>query len=174
MVKVFTKQFNARMLSKRIKRVKGVKEASFVEIKPYTYLGMVRTSSCPCSKTPLPYFNLLNIRYGDDGKLYWSFLFATRSELYQFLKQLEDKNIRYVIHEVVRVSDAWAISEKQTIVLEKALKSGFYETPRRATLRELSRELRISPRAVSDILRRVHKKLAIQAVETENLNNGLK
>ncbi|HID04339.1 MAG TPA: hypothetical protein EYP20_00885 [Aigarchaeota archaeon] len=170
-VKVFTRMFDGKTLARRVKGVKGVKEASFVEVKPYIYLGIVKTLSCPCSKTPLPHLNLLNIRYGEDGKLYWSFLFASKGEFHDFLRELDERKINYTIHEITRVSEAWAISEKQTIVVKKALESGFYDTPRGTTLRGLSQELRISPRAVADILRRVHKKLALQAVEAENLNS---
>jgi len=171
-VRVFTKRFNARSLARAVKRVKEVKEASFVAVKPNTYLGIIKTLECPCAKISLPHFNLLSVKYGDDGKLYWTFLLSGRDELYTLLKHLDARNVEYTIHEVVKVSDAWALSEKQTIVLEKALKLGLYDNPRRITLTGLSNELNISPKAVSEILRRAHRKLVIQAVEAEHLNNG--
>lgn len=51
------------------------------------------------------------------------------------------------------------LSEKQLEVVELAMKAGYYDEPRQATLSDLSDELGVSPSAVSQRLNAVEHKL---------------
>ncbi len=165
MVRIHAPSWNSLSLSRFIQRVNGVKEASFTEIKPGIFVGLVKTTACPCSKTPLPYLNLLNVSSSDDGYLYWTILVNDNKELNDILNSLEKQGVRCTLCSVEKVREAWSISARQAMLLEEALKAGFYDNPRRVTLKELADNFNISPRAVSEILRRAHKKIIHQTLE---------
>ena len=171
MVRVAAPRWSASELARSVQGAKGVREASFTEVGPDIFLGIVKTSNCPCSKTPLPRLNILSISTGDDGELYWTILVNNHGELHEVLGQLDRMGIRCVLCEVERLREAWAISAKQAMLLERALRSGFYDNPRKVTLKELAESFNISPRAVAETLRRAHKKIIHQALEIGQVQN---
>ena len=167
MVKVSTEDHDAETLSRTVMSVKGVKEARFTQLRQNTFMGIVKTNNCPCSKTPLPRLHILNISSAEDDELYWTILVSNHDELHNILKHLDQQAINYSVCSIERARDVWSITHKQAQLLEKALRSGFYENPRRVTLKELADTFNISPRAVAESLRRAHKKIIHQALDIE-------
>lgn len=60
------------------------------------------------------------------------------------------------------------LTESQHETLVSALEHNFYGIPRDVTLSDLANELGVSHQAVSERLRRSHRKLAMQAIEESN------
>lgn len=85
---------------------------------------------------------------------------AEREKVDRFLAELEAKNINFKIITISQYQYERLLTSRQTKLLEMLYKSGYYEVPRRISLTELAKQLRISPSALSESIRRLHKKIA--------------
>ena len=75
------------------------------------------------------------------------------------IKAFSSLGIRYSIKKVTRYRSKGILTEVQERALLIALKSGFFDYPRKVTLEELARSIGVSPSTLSEILRRGLKRL---------------
>ncbi|MDJ0269185.1 MAG: helix-turn-helix domain-containing protein [Aigarchaeota archaeon] len=170
LVKVKSPNCGSEQISRAVRKVPTVQDATFTEIRPNVHFGIVKTSLCPCSSTILPHFNLINAVDNGDGGLRWTFLVDNEKSLKQLSEYLDNNGIDYQIEEAIKIEDSWCLTEKQEQVIRAALELGFYDIPRRVGLKELAKLFNISPRAVSEILRRAHRRIIIHALETHQVS----
>jgi len=85
---------------------------------------------------------------------------AEREKVDRFLDELEEKEIKFMIKKIGQYQHERLLTPRQTRLLERLYKSGYYEVPRRISLTELAKSLKISPSALSESIRRLHKKIA--------------
>jgi predicted DNA binding protein len=101
----------------------------------------------------------VNVR---EGYAYWR-LIATRERIDELLTLFDQKQIKY---ELLRIGNApYDISDdknklslEESEVLDRAIKLGFFEVPRKISLEELANELGKSKSALSVMLRKIIKK----------------
>ena len=146
-------------ISKKIKRLPYVRSVKTASLGGNTYLFMVKTINCPCRSTTLAEHNLVEVSMRDDGLMRWVLLLDSHKSLRKLLKILEDSGLEYEIEKIQHRMENIILTQRQREVLELAYRLGYYDIPRRITLEELSEILDISPRAVSEILRRAEKKI---------------
>ncbi len=77
-----------------------------------------------------------------------------------FLDDLEKKRIKFKIKSIGRYHRKDLLTKRQKEVLKTAYKAGYYKIPRRISLSDLSKQFIISPSALSELLRRIHGRLA--------------
>ncbi|MEM4311024.1 MAG: helix-turn-helix domain-containing protein [Nitrososphaerales archaeon] len=148
----------------------SVKRAKFMTLNPSIFLGMVTTKFCPCSSTLLPYYNHLKITSEDRNRLRWTLLINGSKALKKLTKSLEDKSIDYKIEEIREVKyKEYILTAKQEQLIRAALELGFYDVPRRIRLRDLAKVFNISPRALSERIRRAHKRIILIFLNSESL-----
>jgi predicted DNA binding protein len=94
-----------------------------------------------------------------DGKGHIT-LIGERKDIDVLLERFEAQGVEFTIKSIGGSTANEVLSEKQKQVLVKALKVGFFETPRKVSLTTLAREFDVSPTALSEMLRRLSKKLA--------------
>ncbi|MHA1724832.1 MAG: helix-turn-helix domain-containing protein [Promethearchaeota archaeon] len=82
-----------------------------------------------------------------------------RKNIEFFLKHLETYQIQYKLITIGKYHESPILTKKQREVLKIAYKMGFYSIPRRVTLTRLAMKLKISPSALSELLRRSHARL---------------
>ncbi|TFF98041.1 MAG: hypothetical protein EU547_02685 [Promethearchaeota archaeon] len=85
--------------------------------------------------------------------------FAKRTVLDQFLEVLENKKIHYQIESIGYFHRRTLLTEKQKKVLTLAFNRGYFEIPRKITLKSLAKKLEVSRSALSEMFRRIFKKL---------------
>jgi predicted DNA binding protein len=93
-----------------------------------------------------------------DGKLEWTLL-GSDSMVKSLLKELEEEQ---VVAEVVRISkleEEEELTARQENILQIALEKGYFEFPKKLTLRQLAKVLDISPATLTEILRRGQKRV---------------
>ena len=83
-----------------------------------------------------------------------------RSKVDFFLEELDKKEIDYVMERIGYYHQAPILTPRQKEILQKAYTAGYFEIPRARSLTDLARELNISPSALSELLRRISKRLA--------------
>ena len=86
---------------------------------------------------------------------------AERSKIDQFLLKLEHKTINFSIRSIGYYHGTRLLTQKQNQILQIANKKGYYDIPRKISLSNLAKELNISPSALSETFRRIHKKISI-------------
>jgi len=146
-------------LCRKIKRLPYIQKVKAASLGKNTYLFMIKTVDCPCRSTTLAEHNLLEVTMKDDNSMRWVLLFDSHKELRKLLRILKTHGIEYEIEKIQHRMDNIILTFRQREVIELAYKLGYYDIPRRITLEELSEILDISPRAVSEILRRAEKKI---------------
>lgn len=85
---------------------------------------------------------------------------AERTKIDQFLIELESKNINFSIRSIGSYHEIELLTQRQNEILQLANKKGYYDIPRKISLSNLAKELNISPSALSETFRRIHKKIS--------------
>ena len=83
-----------------------------------------------------------------------------RSKVDFFLEELDKKKIDYVLERIGYYHQAAILTPRQKEILQKVYTAGYFEIPRARSLSELAEELKISSSALSELLRRISKRLA--------------
>lgn len=97
-----------------------------------------------------------------DGTWCFRLLFGDREAMEGWYRACSESGLRFEVESVhdptttVRSRDH-DLSEKQYETLKSALRRGFYDVPRRVTLRELAAEFDVSHQALSERLARAHE-----------------
>lgn len=85
---------------------------------------------------------------------------SDRKKVDRFLTELEQEDIKYKINRIGYYQHERLLSTRQTKMLEILYKSGYYEIPRKISLTDLAKSLNISSSALSESIRRIHRKIA--------------
>lgn len=85
---------------------------------------------------------------------------AERKKVDHFLSELEQKDIKFKIIRIGQYQQERLLSVRQSKLLEILYQNGYYEVPRKISLTKLANKLKISPSALSESIRRLHKKIA--------------
>lgn len=122
-------------------------------------------------KTTNPYLLFIVIKCGGivnfpikvrDKILSWT-LISTRKQLDDVLTLYDEKNIKYSIRQISNTptqlkENAFELSFDESKILDTAIKSGFFEVPRKISLEELASDLGLSKSWTSETLRKIIKK----------------
>jgi predicted DNA binding protein len=94
-----------------------------------------------------------------NGRLYMK-LIAERAKIDLFIANLEEHGIESVLRSIGNYKYNIFLNNKQIKTIEKALKLGYFDIPRRITLTQFANKLNISPSALSERLRRIYRDIA--------------
>ncbi|MCP4764320.1 MAG: hypothetical protein GY870_21280 [archaeon] len=87
-------------------------------------------------------------------------LVGKREEIDKILTNFEEKNLNFSIEKLGIFNYRDFLTANQKKILHIAKENGYYEIPRKISLTDLAKKLEISASALSETLRRIHKKLA--------------
>lgn len=124
-------------------------------------MGLIRTRRCSCYSAGIPFRHVLRIKEDRNGLLV-TCVFRDANELKDFIEETTVRGYRIEVQRVEHLNAERllpSLTKKQEQLLSAALELGFYEVPKRIGTRELGEMFGISPRAVSEMLRRAHKRL---------------
>jgi predicted DNA binding protein len=122
-------------------------------------VGSLKTHKCTACRTfaGADCF-LISAASKPDGKLEWTVL-GNDTVVKSLMHELEEEN---VIGEVVKISKLEGEKEltaRQENVLQIGLEKGYFEFPKKITLRQLAKTLDIAPATLTEILRRGQKRV---------------
>ncbi|UCC93583.1 MAG: helix-turn-helix domain-containing protein, partial [Thermoplasmata archaeon] len=93
-------------------------------------------------------------------RIEWKVAFSNREDLDKLIWELQETGTDV---ELVRVSnaidDGLRLTDRQLKIVEVAFKRGYYDYPKRISIRELARIFGVSTATVSEILRRGQRKI---------------
>ncbi len=153
-------------LDKIVDEVKAspqVKEAYVVQTKRGRMLGSLLTESAFCSTImrteAFCRSCFFHSRANPDGTVEWTLAFNKREALTELLDRMKKEQVEVKILKLSSVADVEKLTSHQRSLVETALEEGFFDYPRRITLRELSKKMGISASTASEVLRRAERKI---------------
>ena len=124
-------------------------------------LAIVEVQNCPgCVSLATSDVFLLSTHTTEDKRIEWKVAFSNREDLDKLIWDLQASGSDV---ELVRVSnaidDGLRLTDRQLKIVEVAYKRGYYDYPKRISIRELARIFGVSTATVSEILRRGQRKI---------------
>ena len=153
-------------LDKIVRDVKAspiVKEAYVVQTKRGRMLGSLLTESAFCGTImhteAFCRSCLFHSKSNPDGTVEWTLAFNRREALTELLDRMKQEHVDVKIVKLSSVADVENLTSHQRTLVETALEEGFFDYPRRITLRQLSKKMGISASTASEVLRRAERKI---------------
>jgi predicted DNA binding protein len=144
----------------------SVCHVEFIPLPEGGVLGQVVTSKCAACKalTGVDCF-LLSATSRTDGRVDWKLLTGGEGSLKELVDRLVAGGCEVDIRRARRPEIHRTLTERQEEILRMALQAGYYDQPKRATIKELARRARIAPSTFQEILQRAERKVMIGSLE---------
>ncbi len=140
-----------------------VKEAYVVETKRGKVIGSLLTESVLCgmlmSSNAFCRSCLFHSKAKPDGSVEWTLALTGREALTDLLDKLKREKIDVKIVRLTSVADVETLTTHQRSIVQMALEEGYFDYPRRISLRQLAKKAGVSSATVSEVLRRAEKKI---------------
>jgi predicted DNA binding protein len=122
-------------------------------------IGSLKTHKCTACKT-FAGANcfLASATSKSDGKLEWTIL-GNNTMVKSLMQQLENEKVEGRVVKISKIKDEEELTARQENILQIALEKGYFEFPKKITLRQLAAVLDISPATMTEILRRGQKRI---------------
>jgi predicted DNA binding protein len=134
-----------------------VYDVDVVKGKPGRLIGSLKTKRCTaCRIFASASCYLISASSKPDGKLEWTLL-GNDTMVKSLLKELEKAQVVAEVLKVSQLQEGDEITARQEYILQIALEKGYFDYPKKITLRRLAKTLAISPASLSEILRRGQK-----------------
>jgi len=136
-----------------------VYDVDIVKGKPGRIIGSLKTKKCTaCRVFAGANCYLVSAASKPDGKLEWTLL-GSDTMLKSLFKELEKANVVAETLKVFQIQDEEELTARQEHILQIALEKGYFEFPKKITLRQLAKTLGVSPATLTEILRRGQKRV---------------
>ncbi len=154
-----------------VKKSPVVKEAYIVESKRGRMVGSLLTKSVFCgmvmASNAFCRTCLFQSRAKPDGTVEWTIAFTGREALTELLDRLKVEKVDVKILRLTSVADVDSLTSRQRSIVEIALEEGYFDYPRRITLRKLAKKVGVSASTVSEVLRRAKRKSSPPTADQE-------
>jgi len=122
-------------------------------------IGSLKTHKCTACRT-FAGANcfLISANSKPDGKLEWTLL-GSDTMVRSLMRELEKENVAGDVVRISKLRDEEDLTARQENILQIALEKGYFEFPKKVTLRQLAKTLDVSPATLTEILRRGQKRV---------------
>ncbi len=129
-------------------------------------LGTVTTSKCvACQLLTGSDCFLVSATSRPEGWVEWDLVSSTDEALTSLIKNLEDTGCSVRILKKAKLDKNSLLTKRQEEIVRIAFEMGYYDHPRKKTLRQLSEVFGISPSTLSEIMQRGERKIVRQYLE---------
>ncbi|MBC7108715.1 MAG: helix-turn-helix domain-containing protein [Methanomassiliicoccales archaeon] len=94
-----------------------------------------------------------------DGRLEWSLLLTEKEPLQKLMKNLEKAGAEPKLIKITEISDKDALTARQEQITRMAFEKGYFDFPRKISLKQLAKSLGVSTSTLSEILRKGQKRI---------------
>ena len=150
---------NYEDLFNSIKARPDVCDVRFTPVDDGTALGVITTNTCAVCNTLEGTNCFLMDASVNESWITWKILTSDRESLKSVVKRLKDQGLEIKLHRIKEVEKSGLLTEKQEQILRIALIRGYFDYPKRISLRELAALFGISISTASEILRKGQKKI---------------
>jgi len=125
-------------------------------------IGAVTTSRCDICRilTDSDVF-LISAESKSGGKVEWTLVLSEKDVLKGILDHLKSKSVEAELIKLTKIDDKESLTERQDKITHVAFDRGYFDYPKRISLRELARMFEVSPSTLSEILRKGQRKIVL-------------
>ena len=125
-------------------------------------IGAVTTSRCDICRilTDSDVF-LISAESKSGGKVEWTLVLSEKDVLKGILDHLKSKSVEVELIKLTKIDDKESLTERQDKITHVAFDRGYFDYPKRISLRELARMFEVSPSTLSEILRKGQRKIVL-------------
>jgi len=125
-------------------------------------VGSVTTARCDICRilTDSDVF-LISAESRGSGRVDWTLVMSDKSVLKEIFDQLKTKNVEAELVKLTKIDDKESLTERQDKITHVAFERGYFDYPKRISLRELARMFDVSPSTLSEILRKGQRKIVL-------------
>jgi len=125
-------------------------------------IGAVTTSRCDICRilTDSDVF-LISAETRSGGKVEWTLVLSEKDVLKGILDHLKSKSVEAELIKLTKIDDKESLTERQDKITHVAFERGYFDYPKRISLRELARMFEVSPSTLSEILRKGQRKIVL-------------
>jgi predicted DNA binding protein len=125
-------------------------------------IGAVTTSRCDICRilTDSDVF-LISAETKSGGKVEWTLVLSEKEVLKGILDHLKSKSVETELIKLTKIDDKESLTDRQDKITHVAFDRGYFDYPKRISLRELARMFEVSPSTLSEILRKGQRKIVL-------------
>ncbi len=151
---------NMNDILNEIRSHKNVVRASFSRESDQAVMGEVIIDRCAaCMALKQSDCFMVSAKSRREGCLEWMVAGESNNAIHDLVYLLGKYKCEVQLIRISGSSDASALTMRQEEILHFAYSNGYYEYPRRISLRDLSRIFEVSPSTISEILRAGHRRI---------------
>jgi len=125
-------------------------------------VGAVTTARCDICRilTDSDCF-LISAETKSAGKVEWTLVMSDKDVLKGIFDRLKTKSVVAELVKLTKIDDKESLTERQDKITHVAFERGYFDYPKRISLRELARMFDVSPSTLSEILRKGQRKIVL-------------
>lgn len=125
-------------------------------------IGAVTTARCEICRilTDSDVF-LISAESKGSGKVEWTLVVSDKNVLKNIFDHLKAKGVEGELVKLTKIDDKESLTERQDKITHVAFERGYFDYPKRISLRELARMFDVSPSTLSEILRKGQRKIVL-------------
>lgn len=144
----------------------SVCHVDFVPLPEGGVLGQVVTSKCAaCSALTGVDCFLISAASRSDGRVDWNLITGGEGSLNELVDRLVAKGCDVEIRRARRPNLERPLTDRQEEILKMAMRRGYYEQPKRTTIKKLAAETGIAPSTFQEILQRAERKVMLASMK---------
>ncbi len=129
------------------------------------YLGRVVTSKCAaCTALDGVDCFLTSAQARSDGRVDWNLITGDEGSLKELVDRLVAGGCDVEIRKAKRPEMVRPLTDRQEEVIRMALEAGYYDQPKRVTIKDLAKQAGIAPSTYQEILQRAERKVMISSL----------
>jgi len=146
-----------------LKKINTYQQICKLDISPYKkggYLGAIVTNNCiTCQALTKSKCFLTYARNLKDAKIEWHIITGDEESLSKLINTLEMNGCSVELTSKTLLTKKNILTSRQEEIIKIAMEKGYYDYPKKISLRELSKILKISFSTLNEILHRGEKKI---------------
>ncbi len=125
-------------------------------------VGAITTARCDICRilTDSDCF-LISAETKSGGNVEWTLVLSDKDVLKSIFDRLKAKGVSVDLVKLTKIDDKESLTERQDKIAHVAFERGYFDYPKRISLRELARMFDVSPSTLSEILRKGQRKIVL-------------
>ncbi|UCE44798.1 MAG: helix-turn-helix domain-containing protein [Methanobacteriota archaeon] len=113
---------------------------------------------------------LISAQSRADGKVEWTLILSDKHVLKEIFDHLKTKEVEAELVKLTKIDDKESLTERQDKITQVAFERGYFDYPKRISLRDLARMFDVSPSTLSEILRKGQRKIVLDYFKKQRRN----
>jgi len=160
LVEIRASEDNIQSIMDSIKCHPSVCGVSLSPVREGVLLGSVTLSKCAaCQTIAGSDCFLVSAESGQDGFVEWNIITGGEGSLLGLVEKLEASGCEVKLKSITHIGKKQALTDRQEDILKAAFEMGYYDIPKKTTIKELARRFEISTSTLAEILQRGERKV---------------